>query len=152
MDLVGFSLFSLPDLVGFSLFLLPDLVGFSLFSLLNLVGFSLFLLWAKGACESVSPVSALQEFAIRKRMGIKELQQGMMSEVITQGQLHAEQADWLMKEHKKQQDGVHRMYDEEISRQRMVLEEKLARRRALAQASVSVCVSVCLSVCLSLCV
>lgn len=97
----------------------------------------------------MSPVSALQEFAIRKRMGIKELQQGMMSEVITQGQLHAEQADWLMKEHKKQQDSVHRMYDEEISRQRMVLEEKLARRRALAQASVSVCVCVCVAACLS---
>ena len=129
--------------------MLPDLVGFSLFSLHSLVGFSLFLFWAKGACESVSPVSALQEFAIRKRMGIKELQQGMMSEVITQGQLHAEQADWLMKEHKKQQDSVHRMYDEEISRQRMVLEEKLARRRALAQASVSVCVCVCVAACLS---
>ena len=113
------------------------------------MGFPLISLWGKGACESVSPVSALQEFAIRKRMGIKELQQGLMSEVITQGQLNAEQADWLIKEHKKQQEGVHRMYDEEISRQRMVLEEKLARRRALAQASVSVCV--CVSVCLSVC-
>lgn len=60
-----------------------------------------------------------------------------MTEVINQGQLHAEQADWLIKEHKRQQEAVHRMYDEEISRQRMVLEEKLARRRALAQASVS---------------
>ena len=70
----------------------------------------------------------------------------MMSEVISQGQLQAEQADWLIKEHKKQQDAVHRMYDEEISRQRMVLEEKLARRRALAQASVSVWVWVQASV------
>ena len=78
-----------------------------------------------------------QEYAIHKRMGIKELQQSLMSEVIGQGKLRAEQADWLLKEHKKQQEAVHRMYDEEISRQRMVLEEKLARRRALAQASVS---------------
>ena len=76
-------------------------------------------------------------------MGIKELQQGMMSEAISQGRLQTEQAEWLMKEHKKQQEAVHRMYDEEISRQRMMLEEKLARRRALAQASVSVCVCVC---------
>nr|KAG5698070.1 hypothetical protein BaRGS_016718 [Batillaria attramentaria] len=76
-----------------------------------------------------------KEFAIRKRMGIKELQQGLMTEVITQGKLNVEQADWLIKEHKKQQEAVHRMYDDEISRQRMVLEEKLARRRALAQAS-----------------
>ncbi|KAL8610097.1 hypothetical protein ACOMHN_024563 [Nucella lapillus] len=76
-----------------------------------------------------------KEFAIRKRMGIKEAQQNMMSEVISKGQLQAEQADWLMKEHKKQQEAVHRMYDEEISRQRMVLEEKLAKRRALATAS-----------------
>ncbi|KAK7484926.1 hypothetical protein BaRGS_00023846 [Batillaria attramentaria] len=72
---------------------------------------------------------------LRKRMGIKELQQGLMTEVITQGKLNVEQADWLIKEHKKQQEAVHRMYDDEISRQRMVLEEKLARRRALAQAS-----------------
>lgn len=79
----------------------------------------------------------LQEFAIRKRMGIKELQQKMITDVITNGKLNEEQAEWLMKEHKKQQEAVHRMYDEEISRQRMSLEEKLARRIALAQASVS---------------
>ncbi|XP_076436466.1 limbin-like [Babylonia areolata] len=76
-----------------------------------------------------------KEFAIRKRMGIKEQQQSMLGEVVSKGQLQAEQAEWLMKEHRRQQEAVHRMYDEEISRQRMVLEEKLARRRALATAS-----------------
>ena len=45
----------------------------------------------------------------------------------------AEQAEWLMKEHFKNQAAIEKIYDDEISRQRMALEEKLARRRALAQ-------------------
>ncbi|PVD30384.1 hypothetical protein C0Q70_09650 [Pomacea canaliculata] len=76
-----------------------------------------------------------KEQAIGKRMGIKELLQGLIQDTVSQGHLQEEQADWLVKEHKKQQEAVHRMYDEEISRQRMVLEEKLARRRALAKAA-----------------
>ncbi|XP_076460984.1 limbin-like [Babylonia areolata] len=76
-----------------------------------------------------------KEFAIRKRMGIKELQQNVIAEVNSRGQLDAEKADWLRKEYKRQQEAVHRMYDDEISRQRMALEEKLARRRGLAQMS-----------------
>ena len=44
----------------------------------------------------------------------------------------AEQAEWLMKEHFKNQATIEKIYDDEISRQRMALEEKLARRRALA--------------------
>ena len=62
-----------------------------------------------------------------------------MDDTIVQGNLHQEQAEWLMKEHKKQQQAIQRMYDEEISQQRIVLEEKLARRKALAQMSVSLC-------------
>ncbi len=49
----------------------------------------------------------------------------------------AEQAEWLMKEHFKNQTAIAKIYDDEISRQRMTLEEKLARRRALAEANVS---------------
>ncbi|XP_071089451.1 limbin-like [Haliotis cracherodii] len=76
-----------------------------------------------------------KEFAIRKRMGIKEKQQYFLNNTCGTGQLDPQQADWLLKEHAKQQERLHRMYDEEISRQRMLLEEKLARRRALAHAS-----------------
>ncbi len=42
-----------------------------------------------------------------------------------------------MKEHFKNQTAIEKIYDDEISRQRMTLEEKLARRRALAEANVS---------------
>ncbi len=49
----------------------------------------------------------------------------------------AEQAEWLMKEHFKNQGAIERLYDDEISRQRATLEEKLARRRAHAQRHVS---------------
>ncbi|XP_005098587.1 myosin-9 isoform X2 [Aplysia californica] len=76
-----------------------------------------------------------KEFAIRKRMNIKELQSYYMDDVVKEGDLNAQKAEWLIKQHKEQQEEIHRMYDDEISRQRMNLEEKLARRKALAQAS-----------------
>ena len=77
-----------------------------------------------------------QEYAIRKRIGIKEIQQQFIGDVIEAGQLNMEKAEWLLKQHREQQEEIHRKYDDEISRQRMNLEEKLARRRALALASV----------------
>ena len=46
------------------------------------------------------------------------------------------QVKWLLAEHTKTQKALESMYDEEISRQRMNLEERLARRKALAQAAV----------------
>ncbi|RUS90472.1 hypothetical protein EGW08_001740, partial [Elysia chlorotica] len=76
-----------------------------------------------------------KEYAIRKRIGIKEIQQHFIGSVIDAGQLNMEKSEWLVKQHREQQDEIHRKYDEEISRQRMNLEEKLARRRALALAS-----------------
>ncbi|XP_064601253.1 LOW QUALITY PROTEIN: uncharacterized protein LOC135467409 [Liolophura sinensis] len=76
-----------------------------------------------------------KEYAVRKRMGLKELQQQLINETVSQGKLNEQQADWLIKEHQKVQAAIDKMYDDEISRQRMSLEEKLARRRALAHAS-----------------
>ncbi|KAL3864064.1 hypothetical protein ACJMK2_005770 [Sinanodonta woodiana] len=76
-----------------------------------------------------------KEFAVRKRMGLKELHLQLMQDTKEQGQLSKKQADWLMNEHRKNQKVLEKMYDEEISRQRMVLEEKLARRKNLAQMS-----------------
>jgi hypothetical protein len=78
-----------------------------------------------------------QEFAIRRRMGIKDAQQHFLDDVARNGDLRPEQVDWLMKEHAKNQAKLETLYDEEISRQRMVLEEKLARRKQLAVESVS---------------
>ena len=73
-------------------------------------------------------------------MGIKELQQDALEGVKKDGQLTEQQADWLMKEYLKNQAAVEKLYDDEISRQRMSLEEKLARRRALAAQAVSTCI------------
>ena len=78
-----------------------------------------------------------QEFAIRGRMGMKEIQQQALSDVRDQGKLSDQQMKWLLAEHQKNQKALEGLYDEEISRQRMLLEEKLARRTALAQAAVS---------------
>ncbi len=52
-----------------------------------------------------------------------------------------------MKEHFKNQTSIEKIYDDEISRQRMALEEKLARRRALAEANVSRVKSPCVASC-----
>ena len=54
----------------------------------------------------------------------------------TAGKLNPEQYDWLMKEHFKNQATVEKLFDDEISRQRMILQEKLARRRLLAETTV----------------
>ncbi|XP_052251546.1 trichohyalin-like isoform X1 [Dreissena polymorpha] len=76
-----------------------------------------------------------KEFAIRSRMGIKELQLQALQDVKDQGKLSDQQIKWLLAEHQKNQKALEGMYDDEISRQRMNLEEKLARRKALAQAA-----------------
>ena len=73
---------------------------------------------------------------MRKRLGVEELQNEMLDETKEQAQLSSEQADWLMREHQKNQIEVKRVYGEELARQRMVLNEKLERRRLLAQAKV----------------
>ncbi|XP_052773636.1 trichohyalin-like isoform X2 [Mya arenaria] len=74
-----------------------------------------------------------KEYAIRGRMGLKELQLQALTDVRTQGNLSDPQVKWLLSEHQKTQKSLEAMYDDEISRQRMNLEEKLARRKALAQ-------------------
>ena len=75
-------------------------------------------------------------------MGMKELQQQALNEIVDQGKLTKQQADWLLSQHLKNQKALEGLYDEEISRQRQVLEEKLARRKALAQAAVSCLISI----------
>ncbi|KAL4231314.1 smoothened signaling pathway [Mactra antiquata] len=76
-----------------------------------------------------------KEFAIRKRMGLKELQIQALNDVKDQGKLSDAQIKWLLNEHQKNQKSLESMYDEEISKQRMNLEEKLAKRKALAQSA-----------------
>ncbi|XP_070539651.1 limbin-like isoform X2 [Ptychodera flava] len=78
-----------------------------------------------------------KEFAIHKRMAVKTLQHSLLDDVKTQGKLTEEQANWLMKQHKKNMSQIEKFMDDEISRQRMVLDEKLARRRALADSKES---------------
>lgn len=61
----------------------------------------------------------------------------MLNEACDIGLLDQQKVNWMMNEHRKTQENLEKMYDEEISRQRMMLEEKLERRRALAKTSVS---------------
>ena len=68
---------------------------------------------------------------------MKEVQQEMLEDVIHNGQLRDDKADWLLKEHRELQKRIDAMHDEEIARQRLILEEKLERRKALARAEVS---------------
>lgn len=71
---------------------------------------------------------------------MKELQQGMLNEAGEIGLLNQQKMNWMMNEHKATQEKLEKVYDEEISRQRMLLEEKLERRRALAKTSVNITV------------
>ena len=77
-----------------------------------------------------------KEYAIKKRMELKGQQSATLDEVILQGELDEEQARNLIREHKANVATVENAMDEEVSRQRMLLEEKLARRKAMAHANV----------------
>lgn len=69
---------------------------------------------------------------------MKELQQGMLNEAGEIGLLNQQKVNWMLNEHKATQEKLENVYDEEISRQRMLLEEKLERRRAMAKTSVNI--------------
>ena len=77
-----------------------------------------------------------KEFSLKKRIQTKELQQQALNDLKEKTEMPEEQAAWLMKEHAKNVSALDRIHDEELSRQRLVLEEKLAQRRALAELSV----------------
>ena len=78
-----------------------------------------------------------QEYAIKKRMALKGEQSATLDEIILQGELDEEQARGLLREHKSNVATLEKLMDEEVSRQRMLLEEKLSTRKAMAHASVS---------------
>ncbi|KAK7010029.1 trichohyalin [Biomphalaria glabrata] len=90
----------------------------------------------KLALEQNEDVEQLRkEYSVRKRIGIKEIQQQFINDVIKDGDMTSTKAEWLLKQHRQQQDEIAHKFDDEISRQRMILEEKLAKRRTLAHAS-----------------
>lgn len=64
----------------------------------------------------------------------------MLNEAGEIGLLNQQKMNWMLNEHKTTQEKLEKVYDEEISRQRMLLEEKLERRRALAKTSVNITV------------
>ncbi|XP_022091836.1 trichohyalin-like [Acanthaster planci] len=78
---------------------------------------------------------ARKEIAIRKRLGVKSLQEGYLDEVILQSKLDEDAAARLLREHRSNMQDLETAMDDELSRQRMLLEEKLAKRRALAQSN-----------------
>ncbi|XP_078587515.1 uncharacterized protein LOC144868783 isoform X1 [Branchiostoma floridae x Branchiostoma japonicum] len=75
-----------------------------------------------------------KEFELKKRVGLKELQHNLLKDLAEQAELSEEEAARIMREHKENQATINRLMDEEMSRQRMQLEEKLAQRRAMAKA------------------
>ncbi|OWF43866.1 trichohyalin-like [Mizuhopecten yessoensis] len=76
-----------------------------------------------------------KEFAARERINQKELQKTMLKDLEVDGNLHDEKVQWLLDEHKESQKRLDLSYDNEISKQRMQLEEKLERRRGLSKLS-----------------
>ncbi|XP_071793677.1 uncharacterized protein [Asterias amurensis] len=78
-----------------------------------------------------------KEIAIRKRLAVKALQQECLDEVILQSKLDENAAMRLLREHHSNTADLESAMDNELSRQRMLLEEKLAKRRALVQSNES---------------
>ena len=73
---------------------------------------------------------------MRKQIGLQELQTDTINLVKDEGKLTNQQADWLMQQHLNTQVEVKRIYNDELSRQRMMLNEKLERRKLMAQQAV----------------
>ncbi|XP_060063934.1 trichohyalin-like [Ylistrum balloti] len=76
-----------------------------------------------------------KEFVARERINQKELHQNMLKDLEVDGNLNDEKVQWLLNEHKESQKRLEHVYDDEISKQRMHLEEKLERRRGLSKLS-----------------
>ncbi|KAH9510198.1 hypothetical protein Btru_043739 [Bulinus truncatus] len=89
----------------------------------------------KLAIEQNEEVEKLRkEYSVKKRIGIKDIQQLFINDAINDAEMTSSKADWLLKQHRLQQDEIASKFDDEISMQRMILEEKLAKRQALAHA------------------
>ncbi|XP_033095567.1 golgin subfamily A member 6-like protein 22 [Anneissia japonica] len=78
-----------------------------------------------------------KEYAIQKRIGIRSIQQECLDEVITQGNLNEEQARELITDHWQNMAVMEVRMDEEISKQRMFLEEQFERHKVLVARNVS---------------
>ncbi|XP_063964091.1 limbin-like isoform X1 [Lytechinus pictus] len=78
-----------------------------------------------------------KEYATKKRIAMKAVQQEYMDKAILQGKLDEDEARRLLSEHQQDMSTVERLMDEEMSKQRMSLEEKLGRRKLLAKATES---------------
>ena len=71
-------------------------------------------------------------------MEIKNLHVQVLDDVKTKGNLSEQQAEWLVEEHIKNESMVTELFDAEISKQRMKLDERVATRKALAEKAVSI--------------
>ncbi|XP_067937333.1 limbin-like [Watersipora subatra] len=76
-----------------------------------------------------------KEFSLKKRIQTKEIQQNVLNDLKTKSNMPEKQAAWLLKEHAQNVHKLERIHDDELCRQKLVLEEKLAKRRALAELS-----------------
>ncbi|XP_069140013.1 limbin-like [Argopecten irradians] len=76
-----------------------------------------------------------KEFVARERINQKDLHSNMLKDLEMDGNLNDEKVQWLLDEHKESQKRLERAYDDEISKQRMHLDEKLERRRGLSKLS-----------------
>ena len=70
-------------------------------------------------------------------MAMKGLHNSTIDEIILQGHLDEDQARALLYEHKSNMAAMEKLMDDEVSRQRMMLQEKLVIRKAMAVANVS---------------
>ena len=73
---------------------------------------------------------------MRKRLGLEEAQDNLLQDIKEGEKLSLEQSEWMMNEHMKNVLHVKKLYNEEMSNQRMALNERLERRRMMANKKV----------------
>uniref|UniRef100_A0A1I8ID62 REJ domain-containing protein n=1 Tax=Macrostomum lignano TaxID=282301 RepID=A0A1I8ID62_9PLAT len=75
-----------------------------------------------------------EDFASRRRAAVVKRVDEIKTDV-EEAAATDEQADWYVKQHQKVQSKIDELHAQELSRQRLMLEEKLQRRRQIAEAS-----------------
>ncbi|CAD5113133.1 DgyrCDS2321 [Dimorphilus gyrociliatus] len=74
-----------------------------------------------------------KENVLRARIALKEQQQNLFQDLKQDNHISNEQLEWILGKHRENQLELDRTFDEQLSKQKFILEEKLNRRKMLLQ-------------------
>lgn len=94
--------------------------------------------------NSIFIIDLLQENAVHKKLELKELLQVTLNDLIAEYNMNSDYADQLVRQHNENIRANEETFNEEVARQRMVLEERLTARRAMIEEVVCLKLSACI--------